>query len=496
MIWGRFKKTVKETGEASAAPTGPERDEQNAAWGSDVSDERKRQLELRSVEWEEESGFSLRPPPTTGTVPTPPGGPDDPEVRRWFVINDLGDVGPFSEYELSGADVFWLSKRALAGAGGDIEVAASQFRRAEQLGGVLVLDLSDLQLQGATLNGCNLTGAALAGAQLQRADLRNASLRFADLMDARLTRAVLAGSDLTGASLAGAQLSRAFLNHANLSGADLRGAHLEEADLRHAILDSTTALSDVSLSGALLDQVVLDDANLTVVDWSAALPLGDETQAASSKNSEEAEIPRSRLGRSDQVLGPSNNGADQVVVLRLAAKSHNQRADEYRGAGRAYRALAVALRNQGVPREPGEFHYRSELMERRGLFHQVKGEVSEKQWRAALQSCGRWMFSLGLGVFAGYGDRLGRLALTYACVVLLFTGIFLGVAHHHHRWTVSNGVDALSLSVTAFHGRGFIPSKDSISRAGAGIAATESVVGLFLEALVIAAFTRRVIAGT
>jgi hypothetical protein len=288
------------------------------------------------------------------------------------------------------------------------------------------------------------------------------SLRGAAVENARLTGASLEGSDLDGADLRGAQLSSARLEDVSARGTNLSSAHLERANLRRAIFDSTTDLSGAFLHEVLIDQAVLGDVNLTVVDWSNVLPLGDEVVASTSD-------------------------------VSYIAKPHDVRVTEYHAAARAYRALSVALRNQGIPGLPTRFHYRGELMERRALFHKAQYEWSLRHRFEAIRVGASWTLSLLLGTLAGYGDRLGRLALTYVSVVLAFGVLFLLV--NDLPLTLSHSIDSFSLSVTAFHGRGLLASGEDITQAAGWIAAMESVIGLFVEALFIAAFTRRVIAG-
>jgi uncharacterized protein YjbI with pentapeptide repeats len=466
------------------------------AWGDDISTERKHHLEALLEQWEAARGRGLRVTPEGATWPSTPGGVDDPDVARWLGGGDAHwPFGPFStsqtEDELTGSDVFWLAARALAGLGGSIDAAAQRIREARTAwGGIEVLDFTQLELQGSTMDGAKLDGALLRGAQMQRASLWPASLRSADLEDTLLTGALLEGSDLEYANLRRAQLSSASLQRASLRGAVLSFAHLEGADLRGAIFDSTTSLEGAFLSGALFDQAVLGDVNLTVVDWSAVPPLGDQTRAEVASVAEETEITPADLRPTDQVL---HRQPEYLMVWRDVAKPDEQRAEEYHAAARAYRALSVALRSQGIPREPTRFHYWSELMERRSLYHQARRELATKRRRAALSVGARWMFSFLLGTLTGYGDRLGRLALTYIGIVLAFAALFVAV--NRLSLTPSNSFDSLSLSVTAFHGRGLLASSDHIARSGAWLAAIESVTGLFVEALFVAAFTRRVIVG-
>src|SRR5262249_21669716 len=117
------------------------------------------------------------------------------KLRQWKDTAHSGQQGPFDGFQLTGADVYWLS----------IDAAP----RDEGFG-------PDLMLQGANLSDARLEGAALSEARLERA-----VMRLARLKGASLRRAHLEGADLSAAHLEGADLSAA-----HLEGADLSAAHL------------------------------------------------------------------------------------------------------------------------------------------------------------------------------------------------------------------------------------------------------------------------------
>jgi hypothetical protein len=128
--------------------------------------------------------------------------------------------------------------------------------------------------------------------------------------------------------------------------------------------------------------------------------------------------------------------------------THQQRAESYQAAARAYRRLAVALQTNGMIDEADTYRYRAQLMQRRFYWHNRR--------------LGRWFFSALLALLAGYGYKPARSFLTYVLVIAVFTGLFLlaGVGditfgltpteYHQLPW-----YEALVLSVASFHGRGF-----------------------------------------
>jgi len=205
----------------------------------------------------------------------------------------------------------------------------------------------------------------------------------------------------------------------------------------------------------------------------------------------------------------------------------------YRVAARTYRALSVALRNQGVT-DAARFHYRSEVMERKALFWEIIARLPSRDFYFAPLTFVRWLVSWLLGFFMGYGAYISRLFATYAGVVVAFAAIYLGIIYQPakgHRlatlpwprtpapvsWlggplsfclvrlpaaigdsSLKHSFDMLAFSVTAFHGRGLqilpggqqTPNDYVIWWAG-----VEAVLGLLIEALFVAAFARRVTGG-
>src|SRR5216683_2526908 len=340
-------------------------------------------------------------------------------------------------------------------------------------------DLSEAQLEGADLSGAQLRGADLSKAQLEGADLRSAQLEGASLSEAQLRganlwKAQLEGANLSKAQLKGvnlseAQLKGAYLSYAQLEGADLRGAQLEGASLIGAQLEgahlSEAQLGGADLSGAQLKRAILrnvilgdqqrigprladlqwGETNLAVVDWSQVAALGDEHQARQKKT-------------------PGGKKKGQA-----------ERVSEYQAAVRANRQLAVALQAQGLHEEAARFAYRAQRLQRIVLRRQRKVVA--------------YLFSGVLDLLAGYGYRPGRSVIAYLVIIVGFMGLYLLNAHFvtpHLRWD-----EALVLSVSSFHGRGFFSQEISVGDTYARLAAAEAVVGLLIEISFIATFTQR-----
>ncbi len=102
---------------------------------------------------------------------------------------------------------------------------------------------------------------------------------------------------------------------------------------------------------------------------------------------------------------------------------------------------------------------------------------------------GRYLFSGFLDLLAGYGYRPLRSVIAYLLIILSFTGLYLLNAHFvapHLRWD-----EALVLSVSSFHGRGFFTQDITLGDTYARLAAVEAVAGLLIEISFIATFTQR-----
>jgi uncharacterized protein YjbI with pentapeptide repeats len=448
-------------------------------------------------------------------------------------------AAPFAGVHLDGADVFTLAVWVLAGDGDSAAVETNLRAARHDVALRAALDLSGLNLEGADLAGADLEGAALRGALLSGANLRRANLRRANLEGADLDRADLGDAllrvahldgaslrsahlrlaNLGGASLARANLRRADLERAvlvlaNLEGANCRGAlfaaanlaearldgallaeavlqganlhkahlagtnltraHLEGANLRLAVCDAATQLDEAFLNRAAMAHLTFGGANLSLVYWGEVQRLGDEVEA-----------------RRPRTLNVVYRDSDWRVEEAGRRKLPWMKSGEFTDAARAYRALAVALRAQGLSKDATRFHYRSELMARHALFYDVIARLFSARFYSVPWVAGRWLVSLLLGVFVGYGDYIGRLLSTYLLVVLGFATAYL--LQWRVALTLPNALDVLALSFTAFHGHGLTPPGMILSHAMLWQTGAESLLGLLIEALFVAAFTRRMI---
>jgi uncharacterized protein YjbI with pentapeptide repeats len=329
-------------------------------------------------------------------------------------------------------------------------------------------DLSGTHLEQTSLTWAHLEQAYLSGAHLEKTNLSRARLEKAYLSEGHLEQAILREAHLEESYLKGAFLQEADLSEAHLEGAYLNEAHLKGAFLYKAHLERTF-LYKAHLGGARLSSVPVgplnlkqalesgeqhigpsladaqwSDVNLAVVQWSQIDMLGDEYEARQS----------TRAGK---------------------RKENTTRLEEYEAAVRANRQLAVALRAQGLDEEAARFAYQAQLLQRNVLWRQGK--------------VGSYLFSICLDLLAGYGYKPGRSLIAYLVVIFGFLGLYLLNAHGtttHLSWD-----EALVLSVSSFHGRGFFLPGMTLGDSFARLAALEAVLGLLIEVSFIATFTQR-----
>jgi len=219
-----------------------------------------------------------------------------------------------------------------------------------------------------------------------------------------------------------------------------------------AYMDSATKLDEVQLANVdgiatRLLSVRWNGVNLAGIDWGSVKKVIDE------------EIARSPM---------DENGV---------RKNAPRRNVEYREAVQTYRQLQGVLQSQGLADEAGRFAYRARVLQRILYRRQRK--------------LGKYV-ALSLLAMTGYGYKFGRAVAVYLATIGSF-GIFLWLAGSISKVPLTV-VDSLVISVTSFHGRGIASLQGfSLSSPLAIMSAIEAVVGLMIEATVIATLTQRLI---
>jgi hypothetical protein len=363
---------------------------------------------------------------------------------EWLLATHEDGRGPVDYYDENQRDRVGIDLR-----GADLSDANLQNLPLARLVGDVTwrqwFDLSEEQhlmaavhLESADLKGAHLEEADLEYAHLQGADLRRAHLERANLGEARMQGTYLEGAHLEGADLWLARLDEAFIWGTNLAGVNFRETHLHGIHLN----DQVILVNRQGVGPKLLD-AYLDGTNLAVLRWSQVQMLGEEYEAWKYEK----------------------EGQDSASRLKL-----------YEEAVRANRQLALVLQSQGLNEDAARFSYRAQILQRKVL------------WLRGPAKFGAYLFSLLLALLTGYGYRMWRIILAYALANGIFATLYfvLGFTTPPHiTW-----IDALLVSVTAFHGRVF-SAGFSIGSPQATVAACEAVTGLLFEAIFVAMLTQR-----
>jgi uncharacterized protein YjbI with pentapeptide repeats len=373
-------------------------------------------------------------------------------ARRHLSLDLDSGIVPFQGLRLNRADVEWLlATHESRGFTGPVDHSdPRQFKR------------EGIKLIGADLTGANLRDLPLTGVQ---AGLFGNEWFRATPQQRLSVAGCFDNCDLRYAHLERAKLSFVRFNGANLAevhleGADLFGASFIHSNLELVYLDQETKIENVALSdargrGPLLADIHFAGAHLGTVDWSKIRIVGEELQARGKGYA---------------------SGYETAEEDRLL---------HWRRAVRAYRQMATHLRDQGMTEVADRFAYRAQISQRRVLLRTFR--------------LPQFLFSWLLALLAGYGYRPSRTLFWYLVTIASFAYLFMQVSQ---GWTPFGlptpsqlapvpWYEALILSVSAFHGRGFFQPLQSLGDPVAALAALEAVIGLFIEISFIATFTQR-----
>lgn len=357
--------------------------------------------------------------------------------RRSITPDIEQGIYPFKDIKLSRADVEWLLATHDDGCG---PVEWSDEKDVHERRG---LDLRGADLRRVNLNNLPLTHL-YGGLDQEERDL--ATVEQGEMAAIHLEGASLRRARLERAIFSWAHLEQANLSRVHLERANLYGAHLEKTDLTQAHLEAVyllrSTLGDEHGIGPRLLNVRWGDANHAVVQWSQVKMLADEYEATRKMQSAR-EIDRARL------------------------------LEEYEQAVIANRQLSMALLGQGLNEDAARFAYRAQVVQRKVFLYQ------------GIRSFGRYLFSLFLALLTGYGYKPTRSFIAYAVVISVFAIIYF-LLGSHLAWN-----EAIVISMTAFHGRGFFPEQFKPGDPQALVAAIEAFVGLLIEVTFIATLTQR-----
>ncbi len=378
------------------------------------------------------------------------------EERRCIKPDIEQGIYPFKGIQLSRADVEWL--------------LATHEEKTWQTGTNITiregLDLRGADLRRIDLHRLPLSGllAGLDAIEWPKATKDQREAAAIHLEEANLTLADLSQSQLKSAHLEGADLSKAHFEFASLRGAHLGGKTITEecirqdlmcehqvsrisaANLQYATFNAGSTLEEADLGNMQDGYIRLVDVrwggiNLAAINWLQVKMLGNEQEARKKETS-------------------SGKKKDKSMHLK-----------EYEVAMRANRQLANALREQGLNVDAARFAYRAELMQRKVYWYQNK----------YLQYLG----SFFLDLLSGYGYKPLRCFIAYLLMIGIFAILYLHLGTHL-AWN-----EAIVISMTAFHGRGFFPEQFKPGDPQAMVAAIEAFIGLLIEVTFIATLTQR-----
>jgi hypothetical protein len=289
------------------------------------------------------------------------------------------------------------------------------------------LDLEGVNARGIVLNTAILKGIVIDNSHLEGIRLIGANLEGAYLENAHLESANLSGANLVNTHFVGAYLEKAQLTAAHLEGAEFFDAHLEEANLINTFLDKTR------LSGAHLKKVKMVGAKFTTNTEMASIDWGD------------------------YILSEEKEGEKQTQ--RASIKS----------AEEIYRKLKIWYTEHGIYDVAGEFYYRE--MEAKRKAQSWKKETTSKLWS--------WVIRL----LCGYGERYGNVVV--AALVIIFGLAMVYV------YSGQNLADAIYFSAVSFSALGYGGWVSTPLSWVWGVGVAESFLGVFMMALFITTFTRK-----
>lgn len=392
---------------------------------------------------------------------------EEREFRRRFALNTSKGRAPYDGVKFPRHQhVLWVMRERRWHAEGAVEPKARI--------NLIHADLTKANLSGMSLRYANLSGASFKGANLRKSDMtltifRDGECSGADLRDATLLATNAERShfddtnmwsvDIRNAELRGAILSNAYLDDALLIGADLRAAELRRTFLYGADLSTVRLDANTVFEGAWVNELTVfgenkwSEISLSAIQWLDVGRLGDELVP---------EIPPSYPPK---------------LAVRL-------RDNTRKGAVQTYRGLELALRTQGVETVARRFHLRYERLRRVMVYKEGKKIVRDV----------RLLFSLALDALVGYGEAPVQTFLIYVGSVFAFSGVYAALVGPASHISSVQWPDWLLYSFVTFHGRGLFDNVNKLTQVHGWlpvVALLESALGIAMEFIFVAAFTRR-----
>jgi hypothetical protein len=294
--------------------------------------------------------------------------------------------------------------------------------------------------RGDKAEGLDLSGKEFEdGIDLSDLNLSGIILRDTLLVRVHLERAVLFLADLSGAGLLDTHLENAVLIRAELDHAWLHEAHLQGVSLHGARFTSNTSLE--------------------LIDWGNYI-IGEE-----------------KKGRYDQA---------QHIYRKL--KIWYTDAGMYDIAGEFFFREMTARRKEfrwGGYREWIERRERQEAQPSKQLCHPLR--LKELSKAIFPRKPSQWALSKLISLICGYGERPFRVVASALVVVF-------GLAAAYYFWgtfSSSSFWDTLYYSVASFTALGYGQWAPQPTGWARGMGAAEAVIGVFMMALFLVTFTRK-----
>jgi len=311
------------------------------------------------------------------------------------------------------------------------------------------INLNQTNLEGIILNYSNLVGAnfklaRLSDASFIYANLKETNFNDASLKNVQLLNAQMFSTDLTGAYFEGSNFKGAYLITANLKDTNLKNACLDKVDLMGANFEKSklvgTSLNganlfDAHFSGVYLSDVQFDNnTKFEHVNWCDFI-LGEEIEGEKTKNR---------------------------YFFNWAIDT--------------YRRLKIWYTEHGIYDTAGMFFYRE--MEVKRKVRNWKEELHLKLWS--------WILRL----LCGYGEKPERSVISAAAVIFVFTLTYFGL----NSWSAfGHSLYFSAVSFTAIGYGGWINEKWINIKSDwiIGFGVTETVLGVFMMALLLVTFVRK-----
>ena len=298
-----------------------------------------------------------------------------------------------------------------------------------------------IEKNNGTAKGLNLSECRLpVDIDLSNLDLSGIILDNAKLSECHLEDVNLTETDLRCANLERVHLERAKLYGANMEGVDLVGAHLEGVDLMYANLEKAYIM-DAHLEGANLVYANLKEADLSNTHLEGVCI-------------RYADITEAHLGEADW--------GNYKIGEEISGDFYN--------AQHRYRHLKMWYTNAGYYDIAGEFFFREMTAKRKGL----------KWWPNPLNRASSKLISM----LCGYGERPSQVVIS--ALVVIF-GLAIAYVYGGMNLPYSIYFSAVSFTALGYGSWAYTPPSNWVQ----GLGAFESFIGVFMMALFLVTFIRK-----